>query len=183
MRAIDHVKRDHEVFRVQLDVVERALGMDVETWNLLQELSVQLSKRLRDHRRREALLAVLASKTLERVGSAELARFAIEHDTDQAILEVIKRNVRGEWPGSLERILPAMAIFAMGLRRHMAEQEAKLFPLIERLLGSHETDPSAQPTAFSRRPWLGTSPQRGARNLPRALPGGGSAGLRCGVTL
>jgi iron-sulfur cluster repair protein YtfE (RIC family) len=71
-----------------------------------------------------------------------LAQTAVEHHDEPELLRGVN-DLFGEEKGhSLERIRPALAKTIEGLRRHMAQEEAELFPVLERTLaGQHAGEP------------------------------------------
>jgi hypothetical protein len=113
----------------------------------MRDVSGELLKRLRAHVRRETRLAVWGSRRFERFGAGELARFAIEHDPELEVLQVIRRCAAGSTNGSLAALRPSVALLSTWWRRHRDQQEAELFPLLERLLEA-ETDPAPAPSGI-----------------------------------
>ena len=131
--AIDRLKQDHDALREQIDALEAALEHGGRVHYALQAICASCSAQLRDHVQRERRLAVTCSQQLGTYGVVELARFAIEHDTDISYLRVIKRCLGHEARFSLEAIRPAVLALMSGLRRHMEQQERALFPLLEQV--------------------------------------------------
>lgn len=143
MNAIERLKRDHALLRAKLDVLESALKMGSETWFVLREVCFTLSRQLRDHIKREEAL-VIAYRTA--VNPKVLAEVSVEHRDEPRHLRTINRLFMQESGRSLERVAPVLTQVIAGLRRHMAEEEAELFPLLERELREHPLG-SAQPCA------------------------------------
>lgn len=165
MDAIDRLRRDHRLLRAKLDILEGALRMDTDTWFVLREVSFTLSRQLQDHMRREEELMAACRKALippptaspsatlgqaaERrrdaaaaagggMTPALLAELAVEHKDEPEHLRTVNRLFLSESGHSLERIRPALTEVIQGLRRHMAEEEAQLFPVLERTLAGRE---------------------------------------------
>ena len=73
MRAIDRLRRDHQILRSKLDVLETALTMGPETWFVLREVCFTLARQLRDHMRREEELVMACRQALHPKVLAEIA--------------------------------------------------------------------------------------------------------------
>lgn len=168
MNAIERLKRDHKILRSKLDVLESALRMGPETWFVLREVCFSLSRQLRDHIRREeelvaacrhAMVPARGSRTLPGpdTGPASghaagggmnpkvLAEVVVAHYDEPAHLRTINQLFVSERGDSLDRIKPALREVIDGLRRHMAEEEAELFPILERTLAAHEATAAPEP--------------------------------------
>lgn len=130
MNAVDRLRRDHKILRAKLNVLESALGMGAETWYVLREVCFTLARQLRDHMKREEAL-VMACRNPK-----VLADIAMEHRDEPEHLRAINRLFAQEKTQVLDRIGPALQAVIQGLRRHMDEEEAELFPLLERQIAS-----------------------------------------------
>lgn len=132
MNAIERLKRDHAILRSKLSVLESALKMGPETWYVVREVCFTLARQLQDHiRREEALIAACRAALSEEV----LARLSVEHHDEPQHLRTINRLFTRESRQTLEHIQPALLEVIRGLRHHMEEEEASLFPTLERVLG------------------------------------------------
>ena len=148
MNAIERLKRDHQVLRTKLDVLEAALGMGPETWFVLREVCFTLSRQLQDHIKREEELVVACRKAMN---PKVLAEVAVEHHDEPEHLRTINRLFVSDARDAFERIKPALTEVIHGLRRHMAEEEFELFPILERVLGAqHETPDATAPSSPPR---------------------------------
>ena len=144
------LKTDHDVFRMQLDVVEAALDLGSRGSGVLRDLTRELYAKLRAHVRRESRLAVTVSRRLERIDGPQLAKFAIEHDVALEILRVIRRGLPLHREVSLHHVRPAFRMLVSGLRRHMHEQEQLLFPMLRDELAAMEAEHALIPLRQSR---------------------------------
>ncbi len=146
MRAIDRLLRDHEILRSKLDVLESALTMGANAWFVLREVCFTLSRQLRDHIKREEELVLVCRQAMN---PKVLAEVSVEHHDEPAHLRSINRLFVQEHSHDLARIRPALIEVIEGLRRHMAEEEAELFPILERVLGAQEVldSPKQEPSA------------------------------------
>lgn len=148
MRAVDRLKRDHEILRSKLDVLEGALGMGPETWYVLREVCFTLSRQLRDHiKREEALVAACRSA----LNPTMLAEIVVAHRDEPAHLATINRLFVSQTAQSVDRITPGLLEVIHGLRRHMASEEQELFPILERALAEQEPEGIAESSPL---PWL-----------------------------
>ncbi len=147
MTAVDRLRRDHKILRVKLDVLESALGMGSETWYVLREVCFTLARQLRDHIKREEDLVAACRKAMN---PKVLAKVVVEHHDEPAHLKTINRLFVSETGHSLERIKPALGDVIEGLRRHMAEEEAELFPILDRVIAEHLPAAPAEPSSADR---------------------------------
>lgn len=141
MNAIERLRRDHRLLRAKLDVLETGLRMGPETWFVLREVSFTLARQLQDHLRREEGLVAACRKALTPTLLAELA---VEHKDEPRHLQAINRLFVSDTGHSLERIRPVLAEVIQGLRRHMAEEETGLFPILDRTLAEQEREAHRQ---------------------------------------
>ncbi|MBI1992707.1 MAG: hemerythrin domain-containing protein, partial [Candidatus Omnitrophica bacterium] len=135
MRAVDRLKRDHEILRSKLDVLEGALGMGPETWYVLREVCFTLARQLRDHIKREEALVAACRRAMN---PSLLAEIVLAHRDEPAHLTAINRLFVSQTAQSVDRITPGLLEVIHGLRRHMASEEQELFPILERALAEQE---------------------------------------------
>ena len=131
MKAMERLKRDHHLLRGKLNLVESSLRMGSETWFVLRELCQTLSRQLRDHIRREEELLVDCRALLD---DALVKRLVVEHLDEPQHLRVINHLFLTTQGQSLKEIAPTLRALIDGLRHHMDEEEADLFPALERVL-------------------------------------------------
>ena len=170
MNAVERLRRDHMILRAKLDVLEAALRMGPDAWYVLREMCFTLARQLRDHIKREEELVAACRKAmippasgpetgpgsgpgsqrLPRAGGGMnpkvLAEVVVEHKDEPEQLRTINRLFLVQPDHSLERIRPALQEAIRRLRLHMSEEEAELFPILERTLaeppGSAASEPS-----------------------------------------
>ncbi len=141
MKTVDRLRRDHTILRSKLDVLETALQMGPEAWFVLREVCFTLSRQLGDHIKREEDLVAACRKAMN---PKVLAEVVVEHHDEPVHLRTINRLFVTTTGHSLAGIRPALCEVIEGLRRHMAEEETELFPILERTLAASE---SAKATA------------------------------------
>ena len=148
MRAVDRLRRDHEVLRTKLDVLEATLGMTPPTtWFILRELCYTLSRQLQDHIRREEELVTACQQSL----SPDVrSHVRLEHDEEPQLLRTVNHLFIEEGGKAVEQIRGVLGELIPRLRRHMEEEEAELFPAIERVLGEREEPEAQEPSVLTR---------------------------------
>jgi iron-sulfur cluster repair protein YtfE (RIC family) len=135
VNAIDRLRRDHKVLRAKLDVLESALSMGPDAWFVLREVCFTLSRQIRDHMSREEQLIAAAKNSLD---PATLAHVSLEHKDEPRHLRTINKLFVTEQGHTLEHIRPELTRLIEGFRHHLDEEEAELFPALERVLGGRE---------------------------------------------
>lgn len=131
MKAIDRLRRDHQLLRSKLDVVEVALQMGSEAWFVIREVCFTLSRQLQDHIQREE---ALVADCLDALEEGSFPQLAVEHRDEPQLLRTINRLFVDQHAHSLELVRSPLTLLITGLRRHMAEEENELFPAIEQIL-------------------------------------------------
>lgn len=143
MNAIDRLRRDHQILRSKLEVLEAALRLTPPTtWFILRELCYTLSRQLQDHIRREEQLIATCRATLS---PNVLAHTQLEHEDEPQLLRTVHHLFVEEGGQALERVRAALNELTPRLRRHMDEEEADLFPVIEQALGDQEASEGQEP--------------------------------------
>ncbi|MBI4342904.1 MAG: hemerythrin domain-containing protein [Candidatus Omnitrophica bacterium] len=129
MTAIERLKRDHAILRAKLDVLQAALEMGPEAWFVIREMCFTLARQLRDHIKREEALIAATRPVL----GAEVARRIVQEHQDEPVqLRSVNRLFVRQRAPTLEAIRPMLTTVIRTLRHHMEEEEAALFPLLER---------------------------------------------------
>ena len=123
------------ILRSKLSVLEAALGMGETSWFVLREVCFTLARQLRDHIRREEALVAACRQALP---SDLLERISAEHHDEPSHLRMITRLFVQERGQRLQEIRPELMRVIAGLRHHMDEEEAELFPILGRVLGEQE---------------------------------------------
>ncbi|MBI3996986.1 MAG: hemerythrin domain-containing protein [Candidatus Omnitrophica bacterium] len=131
MKAVERLQRDHKILRAKLDVLESALRMGPQTWYVLRETCFTLSRQLRDHIRREDDLVAACRMAMN---PKILAEVVVAHHDEPEHLRMINRLFVSEGQRSFDQIQEALTQVIEGLRRHMSEEEAELFPIFDRVL-------------------------------------------------
>ncbi len=131
MNTINRLKREHQLLRSKLTLVDSALAMGSEAWFLLRELSFTLAKQLQAHHRREAQLLQVYRAALQ---THPIAHVAVDHAGEQVSLTFINQGFVAQPPESLKTLRPLCAALSATLRCHMDQQEAQFFPALEEIL-------------------------------------------------
>ena len=142
MNAVERLRRDHVILRAKLSVLEGALTMGPETWFVLREVCYTLSRQLANHiKREEALVRACRDALAEQA----LAHMVVEHKDEPEFLRTINRLFVDQQGHSLDALRPLLMKLIQGLRTHMAEEEAELFPVLERVLAAREASLFGEP--------------------------------------
>ena len=145
MRAVERLRRDHQILSGKLNVLESGLAMGEEAWFVLREVCFTLARQLQDHMQREEELVERCRRVMN---PKVLAEMAVEHRDEPRLLRIINDAFVSQQDHSLARIRPMLMEAIHGLRRHMREEEMELFPLFERTLTGPEPDaPEGGPQA------------------------------------
>ncbi|MBF5045730.1 hypothetical protein FGE12_25205 [Aggregicoccus sp. 17bor-14] len=93
------------------------------------------------HEKESALFAVMAMQALP-VGDALLPHLGFAHALGHALAEDLETAVQA-WTagGEQEPVLEAAARYVRHQRAHAADEEGKVFPLVQRLLPAHLLEP------------------------------------------
>ena len=130
MNPVERLRRDHQVLRAKLNVVESALEMGEDTWFVLRELCHSLAGQLQDHlKREEALLAAYR----QRVGERRCACLTVEHRDEAEHLRTINRLFCHDPARTFPSVRGQLRNVIHALRAHLDDEEANLFPQLERL--------------------------------------------------
>ncbi len=146
MRAIDRLKRDHQLLSTKFALIESALRMGPGSWFVLREMCFSLACQLTDHIRREERVLARCRAVLPS-GAREAA--ALAHRDEPEHLRAINGMFLGPEGSQFSRIEAALLTTIRGLREHMAEEERDLFPAVERFVGAEgrqETVPAVGET-------------------------------------
>ena len=177
LQELRRLTSDHDVFRLQMDVLDAAMGLGPRAGPVLRDLARELFGKLRAHARRESCLAVTVSRRLKRIDGAQLAKFAIEHDVALETLRVIRRSLPMRTDQELGHLRPALRMLGSNLRRHMDDQERLLFPMLEHELAASESEQTtwpvctAEPVAYALARSLGLlNPLYGRASSPDRFP-------------
>ena len=167
MHAVNRLRRDHKILRAKLDVLESALRMGPETWYVLREVCFTLARQLQDHIKREEDLVAACRKA---INPTVLSEVVVEHRDEPKHLRTINRLFVSQAGHSLDRIQPSLTEVIQGLRRHMAEEEAGLFPILERVLGEREASAPTAPSATTERIEEEMTVNRVVQRFPNTRP-------------
>ena len=142
MNAVDRLRRDHQILRTKLSILENALGMGPDAWFVLRELSFTFSRQLVGHIRREEDLVAACRRALD---PKVLAELAVEHRDEPAHLRALNQLFLTAQGQSVDQVRPQLMLVISGLRHHMAEEERDLFSILERTLAQDPAGPRPAP--------------------------------------
>lgn len=129
MSATEHLKREHQVLRAELRLLEAAMRLAPEAPAVLCETCWSLSGMLEQHIQHEAQ-AVRPYRN--RIDTLRRERMAREHADQQIVLRDVRGPLVGGLKAPLSEVVPPLTHLIEELRAHMEEEERELFPLLDR---------------------------------------------------
>ncbi len=138
MGATEHLRREHQLLRAHLRLLEVAMQMVPEAPFVLGEMCWSLARMLEDHIWHEAEALRPYSGQIQGLMQARMARDHADQQTilrDVNVLLVVKINA----PTS-QVILPLTHLIDE-LREHMDEEECELFPMVDRIAEARPQEP------------------------------------------
>ncbi len=147
MNVLSRFRRDHDVFRTQLAALEAALDRGTKTWRLWRDISFSLSRHLRAHVRYEDGTVASCAWRLGTIDANTLERFSIDHGQEWRFLQCANGYLAQVLYVPDAHVRAVLAEFIAAFRLGMDQQEAQLFPLINRVFGAQERfeDPQVPP--------------------------------------
>lgn len=138
MNSIDRLKEDHDRVTSKIPILESAFAMGEEAWFVIREVCFSVSTQLHTHIKHEEQLVVACRSVLGQLSLEELNRFDVTHHKEHRRLQIINWLLKGDPCFSLDGIRSTCATAITTLHHHIEQQEAELFPLLERVLGPYE---------------------------------------------
>lgn len=165
MNPVERLRRDHQVLRAKLSVLESALGMGEDAWFVLRELCHSLAGQLKDHlQREEALLAAYRPQ----LGERRCACLTVEHHDEAGYLRTINRLFFHDPARAFPSVRGQLANMIHALRAHMDDEEAQVFPQLEHCSAPHAATVSSAPRSAPVRETMTVN--RVLLEHPRTLP-------------
>lgn len=137
MHSLERLKRDHELLRGKLTVLESALEVGQAAGFVLLQVVVALKQLLADHTPREREL-LRAARQLP--GTEGLSPVAMEHGEELVYLARISYLLSERPSPPIAAMRPAVTLLARRLRERMQLQEVRLFPILERIPAAPQFD-------------------------------------------
>jgi hypothetical protein len=123
------LQHDHAILRAKLDALESALNLGQETWFVLRELCHSLAGQFGDHLRREDAELIGAP----RAGRPEAVnRLLCEHQDQPRQFRAVNRLFVSEPRPAFGMVEANLRELIRRLRRQLDDEEATVFPLIDR---------------------------------------------------
>ena len=124
--ALELLQYDHDALRRKLALLESALRFSPHTWYVLREACFLLSRRLHEHMEREAKLADWFAD--DPIVAGALGPMLCAHQPDFRRLRDVNQQLIQEPEQLPEALEPSLAALIESMRRHLDEQERRLFP-------------------------------------------------------
>lgn len=128
MNTVNRLRREHALFRSNLNVLEAALRLGPEARYALRERCCSLAKQLEDHTRREEDLRCVFHAAVSHASSP--VPFT-DHTVERGQAAFINRFLLRYPNAPLGRIEPTITLFVSALRDRMEQQESTVFPVVE----------------------------------------------------
>ena len=132
MDSIERLRQDHDILRAKLRLLEYALRIGPEARYVLRELCYNLGSQLRIHIQREEVLILSSQQAL---APEILTHLTAEHHDEPQLLHDLIGLFAQDVPPTWMEISSKLKRFITELRRHLAEEELTLFPILPR--GAH----------------------------------------------
>ena len=132
MNPLEEVARDHVILRTKLELMRFALRGGAEAWFVLREVCYELRSRLREHVWREGELLRACQTSFQSEG---LEHVLIDHGQELLCLHAVNRLFVERPNFQMAELEPLLRTLIQRLQNHIAQQEARLFPVLGRLLG------------------------------------------------
>jgi iron-sulfur cluster repair protein YtfE (RIC family) len=133
MRPSDELRYDHEVLRGKLDLLEEELPSLPRLRVSVSKLTDSLASCLRSHaEREERLLAGVTSPRIDPFLNHPLQHVHDDHLNERIRLAVLHGLLAGEPSAPQGQVITQASDLIKELREHMAEEEACVFPLLDR---------------------------------------------------
>ena len=129
MVAVNQLKREHELLRTKLGMLEAAQRM--EAWLTVREMALAFGRLMAEHARAEEELFTRCRPMFQEAGATQQV---VDHGAERRQWEAVNRFF-AEQPCCLyERTQPLLAACIANIRQGVAQQETELFPTMELVL-------------------------------------------------
>jgi len=141
MGVTESLRKDHQILRAELRLLEGAMRVAPEAQFVLREMCWSLARMLEDHIWHEAEALRPYSGQIQGLMQARMAR---DHADQEIILRDVNILLLGRIKAPTSQIVLPLGHLIDELREHMDEEERELFPVIDRIAAeqSQESRPS-----------------------------------------
>ena len=130
MGATESLRREHQLLRANVRLLEVAMQMVPEAPFVLREICWSLARMLEDHIWHEAEAIRPYSGQIQGFMQARMAR---DHADQQIILRDVNILLVGRINTPTSQAVLPLAYLIDELREHMDEEECELFPMVDRI--------------------------------------------------
>jgi len=130
MGATGSLRREHQILRARLRLLEAAMQMAPEAQFALREMCWSLARMLDEHIRHEV---EALQPYHNRIQALIQARMAQDHADQQVVLRGVNALLLGGINAPVSRAVPPLAELIKELRHHMAQEEQEVFPMVDQL--------------------------------------------------
>ena len=144
MTPIEQLRKDHEVIRAKLNLLENALTVGQEAVFAVRELVYSLGRRLAEHEEREEVqLYPVLHETLADPQREFAQSLEIEHEEHESLLHALHLLTLRGTGMPMEHVAALVQQLSRSLREHIDREERLLFPILERLTADREANARA----------------------------------------
>jgi len=145
MSATESLRKDHQILRAKLKLLEAAMQMLPESNFVLRELCWSLARMLNEHIRHET---DALQPYRNRIQALTQERMAKDHADQQVILRDINALLLSGVKAPVNKVVPPLLHLIEELREHMEEEEQEVFPMVDRMTSEEAQMPSAPAMPF-----------------------------------
>lgn len=130
MSVTQSLRRDHQILRAKLKLLEAAMRVAPEAQFALREMCWSLGRMLEMHIQREADTLRPYSN---RIRALTQERMAHDHADQRVVLRDVNALLLGGIKAPVSKVVPPLAQLIEELKEHMEEEEKEVFPMVDRL--------------------------------------------------
>ena len=138
MGATEHLRREHQLLRANLRLLEVAMQMVPEAPFVLRQMCGSLARMLEDHIWHEAEAFRPYSGQIQGLMQARMAR---DHADQQIVLRDVNALLLRGFNVPTSHVVLPLAHLIDELLEHMGEEEHELFPLVDRIAAEQSQEP------------------------------------------
>ena len=133
MSTREDLSHDHQILRAKLDLLEQWLPHTHATPCTLLNLIRAIARRLQQHTEREHAAIELLSSAGHGQASPPISHLLHDHRDQDETLTILEEFLAKGRACEVDQILAYGAHLIDSLREHMADEEASLFPIVDKI--------------------------------------------------
>mgnify|MGYP001603036910 FL=1 len=141
MSLTEPVRKDHQILRAKLRLLEAAMRVAPEAQFVLREMCWSLAQMLDDHIKHE--IEVLQPYR-NRIQALTQEHMAQEHADQQVVLRDVNALLLRGLHTPMSKVVPPLAHLIEELREHMDQEEREVFPIVDQIAAEESRRPPTQ---------------------------------------